>query len=345
MKNILGKVFIILFVFLGLNAQDLFILKVAKNKAYINEAIPLTLTLKYSASDPILKKDFEELLAKSFWIKELDESEPYRKGESTYIDFNYLVSAQSVGGIVIDEQVISIARREAKTNLIQWKQIYSNQVKIEVLALPKGITIQGNYNIELSIDKTKVEANTPINLTLKLSGSGNINDIEPFKLNMKEQLVFSDTPIIDENTFTQKFSILSEESFTLKAIVFEYFNIDTKLTEKIKTKPIKIEVESNKKDKLVVPKDSKLKYIYALLGFIFGVVVFYTIYYFKNRSVKVISTLEKKIQKAKSDKELYQVLLPYSIDNNFDGVMKALEENIYHNEKNKIDKKRILKKF
>jgi hypothetical protein len=55
--------------------------------------------------------------------------------------------------------------------------------------------------------------------------------------------------------------------------------------------------------------------------------------------------IEQQIKKTKSDKELYDVLLPYSQMIELKPFIKELEENIYMNGTHTIDKKRLQEIF
>jgi hypothetical protein len=52
--------------------------------------------------------------------------------------------------------------------------------------------------------------------------------------------------------------------------------------------------------------------------------------------------LIKRIKKAKEDKQLYDILLPYIQDENIKTYIVQLEKNIYGKEVNKIDKKALV---
>lgn len=58
------------------------------------------------------------------------------------------------------------------------------------------------------------------------------------------------------------------------------------------------------------------------------------------------SALCVKISKAKTDKTLFELLLPYSsADKIIDETLKKLEENLYQGKNHKIDKKALMKSF
>ena len=347
MPNILGKILFIITLSIFLNANSSFTLNLSKDKVYVGEAIKATLTLTYDLESPIMRTDFDEFLASNFWIKELEESEPIKKGETTYINYTFLIFPQISGNLTIEPQHLRTAIREAKTNLIIWSDNYTQEKVIEVSPLPENLHILGNYTIEAKLDKTTVNANQAINLTLNLKGDGNFNDIKAFKLSQKEQLTFSTKPVITTNfednkykgVFTQKFSIIADKDFIIPPISFNYFNTETKMIEIIQTKQFKIIVKNNKSK--IVKDESYIKYIYAIIGFILGIFTLYIFNYLKNRAKKEDLPLNIKIKKTKNDKQLYEVLLPYVNNIELSETMKKLEENIYNNGKNKIDKSKV----
>ena len=346
MKYILGKILIILTLSIFLNANSSLTLNLSKKDVYVGEAIKATLTLKYDLASPIIKTDFDEFLASNFWIKDLDESDPIKDKDFTYIHYTFKISPQISGNLTIDPQLLRVAIREAKTNLIIWSDLYSKAKNIDVSTLPKNIDIHGNYTIEAITNQTEVDANKPLNLTIKIKGVGNFDDMKPFKLEFKNLLNFSTKPLIKANfkdgqyqgEFIQKFSIIADKDFMLPPISFKYFNSDTKLIETIQTKSIKIKVKNQKPafDK----EDKYTKYIFGLFGFILAIIFILILNHFKNK--KEYLPIDVKIKRCKNDKQLYKLLLPFSQQTELSITMKKLEENIYNNGKNKIDKSVII---
>lgn len=347
-SNILGKMVGIFLLYSYLNATANFNISLSNNDIYTTQGIKVTLVLKYDQNTPIIKTDFEELSAENFWIKPLDESKIIKKDNLFYKKFTYLVFAQNSGTLVIKPQVINIATRQAKTNQIIWSKLYTKSVYIKSKPLPDNLFIQGNYTIKSYIDKTSIKANQPINLTLKIKGKGNIDDIKPFELNLNEQLVFSSKPEIKtdysnniyKGEFTQKFSIVANKDFTIPSFSFKYFNIDTNLVEIIKTKPIKITVLNPTNTQ----ENYYTKYLYTLFGFLFAFLTIFIYRYLKKLSSKRSLNIYKQIKNAKDDKQLYNTLLTYYNKNGkLKQVILKLEQNIYFDADNKINKKDILK--
>ena len=156
MPNILGKILFIITLSIFLNANSSFTLNLSKDKVYVGEAIKATLTLTYDLESPIMRTDFDEFLASNFWIKELDESEPIKKGETTYINYTFLIFPQISGNLTIEPQHLRTAIREAKTNLIIWSDNYTQEKVIEVSPLP-GLSLEVDKTNRIKVSGTSKE--------------------------------------------------------------------------------------------------------------------------------------------------------------------------------------------
>lgn len=354
---------------------DDFQLKLLTNKttAYVGEAINLTMKFKYKTGLNVVDLQLQEFKQKHFWIKGLKSSDPIQKGEYNIITQEYIVFPQKSGQHKLDNQMIKVAIQNSNNQFglwgqVKWKKVYSNDLKLDVQALPNGVDIQGDYTLDVNVDKTTTEANKPINLTVNIKGAGNIDDIDEIKLDLKDQQVYSTKPQLKaylenrvyKGEFTQKFSIVSENDFTIQPIVFKYFDIESKTIKVLKSKAIDMKVkkesklqpkiETNDKSRVVdvvkqasVPQDSTMRYIYLVVGIIIGLLISF-LFIRKRKDNKPLRPIDIMIKKAKNDKELYEILLPYSYQIELKDIMKQLEENIYNNGKNKINRKDIISK-
>lgn len=344
----LGKIFLSLVLPIVLFAEVKFEAKLSKDKIYLNETIKLDMILTADNFEKIDQTYFEELFTDDFWIKRLEYTKPIKNKENTIYKYEFLLEPKVVGMLTLPSQFVEISSKKLRASFKRWHKVYAKEKKIEVLPLYDGITIQGKYTIEVKVDKEKVKANEPINVTLIVKGSGNIKDMKSFDLGFKDKIVYSDVPKITSKfqggsysgEFIQKFSIIADKSFSLPAIKFRYFHMDDELVKTISTKPKFIEVTTVKKDQ---KDDPSIKYIFGVIGIILGIMLFYLFGLVSKKREKKSSSIVQQIKKAKNDKELYKLLLPYA--KGIDDIMLALEENIYINKKNKIDKKEILKRL
>ena len=87
---------------------------------------------------------------------------------------------------------------------------------------------------------------------------------------------------------------------------------------------------------------TKTNYIMMILIFVIGIIVGILFTYLIKLKLPGNDDLIRKIKKA-NEKELFNILLEYSYNPEIEKILKDLEENIYNNKQNKINKKEIIK--
>ena len=150
-------------------------------------------------------------------------------------------------------------------------------------------------------------------------------------------------------SFTQHFSILAENNTTIEAFKLKFLDKQTDTIKEIVTKAIVVEVVQPKdkiENKLITstPITTKTKvvkvnnklYLFSMLviGLILGFIISFLMF-FKKAKKQEMSTIHESIQKAKSDKELLNLLLPYSNNEKIAIILQQLEENVYDGKRNK----------
>ncbi len=379
-------------------------IKAQKETLYVGEPVKVDVILKQRADFRADKMEISEPKFKDFWVKKLEGVDKGVDGEYITQTYSYIIFPQKAGDFTINPIFARIGKAvRVRQNMgglfndpffhdpffnsfntrIQWKKIFSNSLTFHVKALPDNLEVYGDYIISAKVDKTKVKANKPVNLTVTIAGEGNIDDIKKFDPDIDNAVVYADEPKISAKvqnnkyvgTFTQKIAVIAENSFTIPSLEFTYFDKNLKKPVTKKTKPIKIEViggvkkehkkpvieeqKSTKKEitptasvkekikTVVKTEDSYIKYLFLFTGFIVG--IFSVLGYLKLRSLKLPKKeidIIKKIKKAKNDKKLFEVLLPYAKDDEFiSKTLQRLEENIYNGNKNKIDKEELIEYF
>ena len=359
-------------------ARYLLELKANKKVVRVGEPIKLSIIFKQRRDIKIDRLNIIPPNLNGFWVKDLGDFTQGIDGNYITQTKSYLIFPQKDGNFTIPSIVAQVGKiKKTSNNLfddpffsafnssIEWSRIASNSLNIEVIPLPQGVTVSGNFNIQAKVDKTKVYANKPVNLTIKIEGSGNIDDIEKFNINLPDAIIYADDPKINSyikngkyyGTFTQKIAIIADRNYTIPSIEFKFF--DGKEVKIIKTKPIKIEViggnSSNDNIKVVASNidknTTKTKIVYKksnswlslIIGFILGIFTTLIFTKFKFKPQKEELPITKAIKKAKNDKELYNLLLPYLNEGEFiKEVINKLEENIYKKTQHKINKQDII---
>ena len=268
---------------------------------------------------------------------------------------------------------------------LQWKKLFSNEEKLHVDPLPDNLEVYGHFSIKADVDKHEVTAGKPVNLTITIEGEGNVDDIQKFDLDIPDAVVYSDEPKVTSHlengkykgTFTQKVAIVADHDYTIPPVTFTYFDSKTQQKKRIKTEPIEIKVkgggtktaastpkletspqlqkeiakaaDTGKSEVKVVTKetDGKTKYLYLLAGLILGgVLTYFAMEYRPQNGKKAPKPITKQIRKAKSDKALYNLLLPYAKEGEYiQQVLHKLEENLYKGANHKIDRDALVDYF
>ncbi len=349
-----------------------FNLSINKNEVYVGESLRVTFIFKHKLGLNIAEANFAPPAFSGFWVKPGNGVPNIVKNGDRIYTLHYLITPQKAGFLRIEpaRMDIGIVKRNQKNTLrferVKWKSIFSNAVEIKAKNLPKGVTLFGDYNISATVDSTKVLANQPVNLTLKIQGSGNIDEIEEFSVTNENAAVFSDSPKIKskfvnaqiKGQMVQKFAFISDKNFTIAPFKIEFFDSKNKQIRTIETKPIKITVQGTnanknkvlqklKPENLNQPRSITLLLLISAGSFLLGITA--TILYIrkeKNSSKKGAIIIQNRIKKAKNSKSLLQILLPYKgKSEKIDTIIKRVEENIYEGKNHKIDKKELAKKF
>ncbi len=348
----LGKILLLMYLPCILYASPSLKLELSKTEVYVGESLKAKVTLQYSKEDKIINHDFEEFIADDFWIKEL-QSKIIRNGDTfTFLLYEFIITPQKSGKLTILEQKLRVAKREDKTNFTKWNDYFTNKKSINVLPLPKDTKIQGNFTIEVIDFKPEVKENKALNFKIKIKGYGNFEDIKSFDLKLKNQLVYKSELIqkveyVDnknQGELSQSFAILANNDYKIPAIEFKYFNRDEKKIKTLKTKEYKVKI-IDKKTSITNKNYSLLNlFLFLFLGICLGIILTLVIYkitvYRKNIQKK--KTLCIKVKNARTNKDLYKLLLPYSNKIELQNIIEDLEANIYKSENKKINKKEIL---
>ena len=361
----------------GKNADFTLRMITNKSSAYVGEPVVLKIIFKQKRSAQVKSIEFKSPNFPNFWVQTDGKDKKEIVGDYVIHNLSYMLIPQQSGTIKIPAVKVSIAKivetRDPFAFMLQrlrWKNIYSNELSLKVKPLPNGISEYGDFHISDRVDKTNTKANEPVNLTLSISGSGNIDNIDSFDLKIPGATIYKDKPIRNsflqkgeyKGKFTQKFAIIANKSYVIPSIKFSFFDKLTNSVKTIQTKSIKINVTGtpslvshnivqsgvNKtitKEKIVYKNKNPFeKWIYFIIGLFVGIVIMIFPKIFNFNKEQSEHPLSYNIKHAKDDKELLKILLPL-VDKSKEikDIVTKLEENIYMNKDNKIDKKGLAK--
>jgi len=368
-------------------------LNASKLNAKVGEPIELLLKFKVKHGTKIDRVNIVPPKLENFWVEQSGREQRGIEGNYDVVTYKFLITPQKSGELKIPPTFVQIGKYVKNDNLfddpffdnsffnqIKWSKVYSNGLKINVEPLPNNLELYGHFLITASVDKKVANANEPVNLTIKIEGEGNFDDIKKFNLQIPNAMIYNNEPKVEKKIingkqkglFIQKIAIVADSNYTIPSFELNYYDSQLKKPVTIKTNPIAITIKGvtnvgikskASKAKVEVAKEpdtnkqsSNIKeskeqnstngYLYLLVGFILGIFTMYLAnqidFKGKKKSQKPIAV---QIKKAKNDKELYKLLLPYAKDGYIKNIVKKLEENIYKNAKNKIDKDELIDYF
>ncbi len=347
------------------NADFSLTLDVDKEEVYVGEPFVLTLLFKQKNGAEAVDSKFIPPVMKGFWVK--GESKPQRSkdGEFSITKIMYKMAPQREGTLDISSAQMRIASRSSSRDSwgsfmpqIKWKSYFSNDLTITAKALPEGVSLVGDFNLHVETSSQEVNANEAVNITLHVEGEGNLEDIKSFKPYVDGVSVFDEKIEIKNTTLTQKIAFVGDENFTVPSFSLKYYDLKAKEIKTITTQEIKIKVNHSKpkqeltikrdetQEKVVVNKlvEKEVNKLWIIVGFIGGLVL------------GILLMLLKPFARIKQDtklnikdhKLLLVKLLPFKEDLEVKYIIDILENNLYSDKKQELDKKvlkEIIKKY
>ena len=371
-------------------------MNISKTHLKVGESATLKIKFKQRFDAKADRVTLSEPKIDNFWIKKTTTPKHYQEGNYMVNEYDYLIFAQKEGKFHIDPIVANIGKAiqthsndpffndpifNAFNTQIRWSKIASNSLDVSVDPLPQNLELFGDFTISATVDKHTVYANKPINLTIHVSGKGNIDDVQKFDINIPNAVVYADKPKIKSGIingkyggdFFQKIAIVSDSNYTIPAISLRFFDKTNNNVKTISTKPIQISViGSSSKGTLQEPKietatgvkslsqntpkvitkivkkeqNPFTKWLFMLFGLILGVALTLAWLKLKKPNQKRENGIIKEIKKAKDDRALFELLLPYANESKVvANALKELEENLYRGKNNRIDKQKLYDYF
>jgi hypothetical protein len=345
-----------------------FTIKTDSNEFYVGENFILTMVFKYRKDSQLENLYLEKPNFENFWYKQLDDSKNLEDGDFIVSEVKFLMFALKEGSLNIDPLKINAQIMENNSYSIfsttRNKKIYSNELTFNIKALPQNTKLIGDFQIEAFVDKEKVKMGEALSYKLKITGSGNIDDVKDIKLLISDVTIYDNKPIIKSQIvnnqymgeYEKVFSIISNKSFFIPSVSLEYFdkNLNKVITKKSKNFDIEVLNEELKKEVVlekapaltpietkkeestkeiikVVEKSSSLdRIIFFTLGVITCLLIISLYFYVitsRRKKDEKDKPLLKKVKNAKTKDELIKLLAIYlKIDSRLDKLIFDLEK-------------------
>lgn len=254
---------------------------VSKSKAYVGEVIEVTFKV-YTRLEMQMRQISKIPAYDGFFVQNIKTNEQTKQTNETINGITYVVGEvyktyiipQHTGKLTIEPfEVECVVRQKSKRKPrdifeqmmgVGYEDVIvplkSLPVTIEALALPEegkpaGFSgAVGNYTYKAVMSKESVKADDAVNITLSLTGTGNIKLVEPPKVNLPEDFETYD-PKTGENinvsrsgisgvkTFDYMFIPRHEGDYVIEALNFSYFDPSKKEYVTLPSPDFKLHVE------------------------------------------------------------------------------------------------------
>lgn len=267
-------------------SKDNLFVRVAVDKSNVSKGEQILATVKLYISPNVPLNGFDDVKLPSyegFWTKDIEVPTQVNFTREVFNGRIYQVGVlkktilfpQQVGNIRIDPFEIScLIRQRVRQQQSFFDDFFDNYrvVKAKVISDPVTINVKelpgqpngftgavGNFSFAGALDKTEGKTNEAMTLKLTVSGNGNLNLINPPKIELPQDFESyepktSDKTIASENgmsgsvSYEYLFIPRYAGNFTIPAVKFVFFNPNTHQFETKSTEAFTIHVEKGKDD-------------------------------------------------------------------------------------------------
>jgi len=348
-------------------------LQTQKRRVRVGEPFKLKVLFRQKNGNGAVDSKFSLPQMKNFWVKEESVGAKTQKDGFTTQELTYIIAAQKSGYHTIAPARIEIATRSHKKDswgqwfsALNWHTYFSNTLEMEVLPLPKGISVVGTFKISAIPDVLEVNASEPVNITVRISGSGNFEDIKAYKPQIKGVGIFEEDPVIGAGVskgryhgiWSQKIVYVPSADITIEPFILEYFDLRSQSIKSIQTKPIKIHVNttSDSNDTVLKIQRSSVNDTVAIetaatedviLVFVLGLIIGtlggiiltrlpWSEWFSKEKGSK---------SSYKNERDVLMLLLSHLDDKDAQKMVELLEKKLYDGENSAIDVKELKRLF
>ncbi|WP_292662589.1 BatD family protein [Nitratifractor sp.] len=338
------SLFLTIVLSLCLGAGVRFDLDLSRTEAYLGEPVLATFTLRYDRTMKVDRVDFPVPKLRDFSVEELNASAPLRRGTQRLRLYRYLLTPLKVGSLKIPPQTIEMAYQDRENYRYISHTYRSPSRSLTVREVPGGLKLVGDYRMHMRSDANATTAGRPVHLELQIEGIGNLDFLPAYDLTIPGALVYPSEPKVTtrwlggtkyRKRFTQRFTVVAERDIAVPPLTLRYFNLHTAIPEILRTAPLTIRV-----DNPALRRERWRNAAFFFAGILVGIALT-LLAQILWRQRKGEGVLLHRVRKARSDRELYRLLLPYSDVGEIQPFLRILEERLYGKSTEKIDRKAL----
>ncbi|HBE02806.1 MAG TPA: hypothetical protein DC049_10090 [Spirochaetia bacterium] len=261
--------------------EDLFMITVPSKKVcYKNEVIFIDTVLYFrvnigqpsAAKLSPLTGFISEILQKNFPVQQ--EDVPGRGTYKKIILVRRIASPISAGIKISEGDTFNVPVSAGFFGFAQNAAVSSGTVTIQAEEFPSGQPVNfngntGDFSLEVQFDKTKLEARTPLLMTITVSGSGNFKNLalpefslpvrkfEVRRSQIKDRYNITDTGYSGEKSAEYYIIPLEKGEYELPGVGFHFFSPQKKQYVIRSSPPVKLSVSEGRKQEVSLVRNSE----------------------------------------------------------------------------------------
>jgi len=237
-------------------------MRVNQSQIFVGQPIQLTVYFGESNRANLMKVEFQKPNFKDFFVKEISGEKTYRKGNYLIHELRYILTPKYDGNFTISPASARVAQRSRRRDdffgtffdTAKWSRIVSNSLDIEVKPIPDGNDLIGNFTIDAAVDSESIKVNKPVNLTVNISGEGNLEDFDALNYEIDGVTIYSDDAKVQSHlvgdrlisSYEKKFVFIADRDFTIPAKSFKVFDFKSGKSKSLDIKSFDIQVKGGK---------------------------------------------------------------------------------------------------
>ncbi|EDZ61601.1 hypothetical protein SMGD1_2146 [Sulfurimonas gotlandica GD1] len=334
MRSNLGRIFLIILIFLSLNAfasTYKWSVKSDKAEAMTNEAIYLKYVCEYSDAAGLYVIEFNPVVDnEKYSIELLSESENITDGKKINVfEFIAFVKVPGEMSFIFDTRMKKTNKDSIQNTVLgrdnadyeEFSTRFIRQEAIVVNVKQSSSDLVGEFVLNAKKDKEQLKAFEPYHLEISIAGSGDFKLIKPILFEIDGVKIFSQKVIQDvkltkngyQGSWSQKFAFVGEKDFTIPKLSIEYFDIKEKKAKELIVEETQIKItKAYKKEELLDVEQKSFEFSY---NFIYYILTFIAGFLFAKINFKRVKKLNfadssflAKVDNAKSFDELMIIL-------------------------------------
>lgn len=332
MKKNLGKFLIFLLLCFNAYASEYkWSVYSSKKEAFVNEAIYLKYVCEFSDRAELYSIEFNPVMQNEIYtIKPFSQNIKIEDGKkiNTYeyiafvhkpmlMDFSFDILMKKTNDDSIQTTTLGRDNLEKEEFIVTALKQESIKVNIKESATD----IFGKFTLNVKQDEPQVKAYEPYHLDIKISGTGDFEDIKPIAYKIDGVKVFSQKPIQNikltkdgyKGEWNQKFAFVGDKDFVIPALNIEYFDGSVKSLN-VKQTDVKVQ-ESFKKEELLDEVESEIKIDFEIIYYILTFIAGFLVAKIKFKTNKVNSKEKLFIEKVKNTKSINELSMLLILNN------------------------------